>query len=199
MCWLRQVNSMNKIKVAGLDPSMSNWGFAIADLDLDTLEISDIQLTLIETAPSKEKQLRKNSCDLERSRTLYKAIQDKTKDVAISFVEVPHGSQSARAMASYGMCMGLLASIQSYSMIQLSEAQLKIATLGRKTGTKEEAITWAINQHPEANWLRKKDTILKKNEHLADALAAIYAGMKSDDFKNALAILRFSRESNIYE
>lgn len=183
------------IKVVGLDPSMSNWGFAKANLNLSTLEVTNVELVLIETSSKKDKNVRVNSSDLERSRELYEAIQEHTEGAIISFVEVPHGSQSARAMASYGMCIGLLSSVQSHSMIQLSEAQLKVATLGRKTGSKEEAIEWATNKHPEANWLKRKDSILKKNEHLADALAAIYAGLKSTDFINARAILNYTTKS----
>ena len=184
-----------KIKVLGMDPSLSNWGFASGYLDLDTLKVSELKLNLVETSPSKLKKVRKNSDDMERAKLLYAGIQEHSKDVAMSFVEVPHGSQSARAMASYGACIGLLTSTQSHSMIQLSERQLKMATLGSASGTKEEAIEWATTKHPEANWLTKSGKILKKNEHLADAVAAIYAGPPSGDFKNARAILNFTSKS----
>lgn len=184
------------IKVVGLDPSMSNFGFCKAMLDLNTLEVSEVDLRLVKTESGKDKRVRKNSDDLERARALHEAIKEECADSAIAFVEVPHGSQSARAMASYGMCIGLLASVPSFSMIQLSERQLKEATLGKRMGTKEEAIEWATKQHPEANWLKRGGKITKNNEHLADALAAIYAGVRSDDFKNARAILQFMEKDS---
>lgn len=184
------------IKVIGMDPSMSNWGFATADLNLDTLEVSNVELSLTKTEKTKQKRIRVNSDDMRRSKELYKSIQKNTKDVVMSFVEVPHGSQSARAMASYGMCVALLASVQSYSMIQLSEADLKLATLGKKTGTKEEAIEWATSKHPEANWPTRGGKIIKSQaEHMSDAIAAIYAGLLSEDFNNARAILKFAKSA----
>lgn len=178
------------VKVLGLDPSLSNWGFASADLDTDTLEVSNIKLRLVETSPTKVKQTRKSTDDLRRAQELYRAISEESDDFTICFAEVPHGSQSARAMASYGICIGLLSAVESMSFVQLSERDLKMETLGRASGTKEEAIEWATTKHPEANWLKRGGKITKKNEHLADALAAIYAGLKSEDFRNAMSLLR---------
>lgn len=185
---------MNTIDVIGLDPSMSNWGFAKATLDIDTFALSNVELHVAQTKPSNDKKLRKNSDDLARARLLNKEIANRTSGVAISFVEVPHGSQSARSMASYGVCIGLLASIKSFSMIQMSEQQVKLGTLGKKSATKEESIEWAYAKHPEANWPMRGSKLIKSSaEHMADALCTIYSGIQSEDFQNAIAVLKFAK------
>ena len=48
----------------------------------------------------------------------------------------------------------------------------------------------AVNMHPDAPWIRKDGKLLAKNEHLADALASIYAGLRSPQFATVLHMLR---------
>ena len=179
------------LKIVGLDPSMSNFGMVEANLCPTSGVLSNVNLFLCENPPEpKNKQVRQNSMDLERARKLYEALTQTVKGADLVFVEIPVGSQSARAMASYGMCIGLLASID-IPLIQVTPSEVKLAGAGTKTATKAEMIQWATNKHPEANWLTAKTKgvtrFVDKNEHLADALAAIYAGMRTDEFKRAKA------------
>ena len=54
------------VNVAGLDPSMRNWGIAEAVLDLDTGILSVPTLRVIKTAEEpKGKQVRQNSFDIQ--------------------------------------------------------------------------------------------------------------------------------------
>lgn len=178
-----------KIKVMGMDPSMSNWGFATAELDLTDLTFSTPELMLVETKAGKDKRVRKNSDDLERAQLISAELQERLQDdIQLCFVEVPHGSQSARAMASYGICIGILSTID-VPMIQLSEQQLKLSTVGHKTATKQEMIDWATSLHPESNWLLRGQKYLAKNEHLADAVGALYAGVESAEFNSIRSTL----------
>ncbi|CDT53475.1 conserved hypothetical protein [Vibrio coralliirubri] len=186
-----------KISVIGMDPSLSNWGFVKAEVDADTKKVTGQSLYLQKTATGKNKKtVRKNSDDLSRARDLADAIRSQIDGAAVAFVEVPVGSQSARAMASYGICIGLLASMQ-IPMIQVSPDEVKLAGAGHKTASKEEQIVWAVADQPELKWLTRKVKgelqITNTNEHLADALAAIYAGLKTEDFQSVLAILRMTR------
>jgi Holliday junction resolvasome RuvABC endonuclease subunit len=108
------------------------------------------------------------------------------RDVDFIFVELPVGSQTARAMASYGICVGLAAWIE-VPLFVLSPAELKIAACGNKTATKEDMVNWAMTALPTADWILSKSKVaLNKNEHMADALAAIVAGVRSDTFKKAM-------------
>ena len=177
---------MNSIVIAGLDPALSNLGMSKGCLDLDTGILSDIQIELIQTASVKSKQIRKNSDDLERARVLYKAMQEFLKGVDIVCVEIPVGSQSARAMCSYGVCIALLASIQ-IPLVQVTPTEVKLATGLSKTASKAQMIEWAVKQYPSLLWLKRTtkgtSALVSKNEHIADSLAAIYAGVNTDQFK----------------
>ncbi|HGS7688653.1 TPA: hypothetical protein ACMEYZ_006266, partial [Klebsiella variicola subsp. variicola] len=62
------------------------------------------------------------------------------------------------------------------------------------TTSKEEIIQWAIAKQPDAPWLRRKqagkDVLVAKNEHLADAIASIYSGMQTDQFRQVRDVLK---------
>lgn len=187
-----------KLRIAGLDPSLSNFGIVKAFVDTDTLELEPYDLILVKTTPERDKatrkQVRKNSEDLERARLLYNGMMTNLTDVALAFAEVPVGSQSARAMASYGMCLGILAACP-VPLIQVTPTEVKMAAIGKADASKLEMIAWATRKYPKAPWLRydrngktyKKGDIADSNEHLADATAAIEAGLRTDQYKQAAA------------
>lgn len=96
-------------------------------------------------------------------------------------------------MKSYGVCMGVLAGI-GIPMIQVTPDEVKRAGAGKKTASKAEMIHWAVHQYPDASWLRQKRNgvmeLLMKNEHLADAVAAVRAGMATDEYKRMTLVMR---------
>lgn len=188
---------MAKIIVAGLDPALRNFGMAKGALCLDTGIFDLHQIQLSEPKSLKMKVVRKNSDDLLRAKQQAEVTEDFLKDVDMVMVEIPVGSQSARAMASYGICIGILAGIKT-PMIQVTPTEVKVASVGTKTATKDEIITWATNLYPEASWLTQKrkgeEVILAKNEHIADAIAAIHAGVHTDQFKQLHAALKAMRK-----
>jgi len=182
------------IKILGLDPSLSNFGIVSVDFNLLTNEIVKVnKIRLVETSTTKEKNVRKNSDDLNRAVQLVSALLEESKDHHIAIAEVPVGSQSARAMASYGVCIGVLAGCP-IPMIQVKPDEVKIAACGNKTASKSDMISWASLKHPEANWLTVKrngvPTLTNKNEHPADALAAVYAGIRTDQFLQATSLMK---------
>lgn len=184
------------MRIAGIDPSLSNFGMAKGVLDLSSgSPIFDLQaLVLAESKADKAnaKQVRKNSDDINRARTLHEALHGFIADVDLVVVEVPVGSQSARSMASYGVCIGIIASIQK-PLIQVTPAEVKLASVGSKTASKAEMIDWATNTYPAADWIRHKQrgelVLSNKNEHIADATAAIHAGLLTDQFKQITAFM----------
>ncbi len=165
---------MEWLKVVGFDPSLSNWGMCKFWIQKDSIEVAEIGI--VETKPSKQLGQRKNSLDLERGKDLYDGVTAFLEDVDLVCVEIPVGSQSANGMKSYGMCIGILASID-IPMIQVTPKQVKSIT-GKPSATKKEMIQWAKTKHPEASWFNQN-----KDEHVADAMAAVYAGMQTDMFK----------------
>ncbi len=184
-----------KINVVGIDPSLRNFGISKAELDLDTMtfDVKELVLAKSEGDAKKTKVVRKNSEDLERARILTEAFREACSGASFAFVEVPVGSQSARAMASYGVCVGILAGC-TIPMIQVTPTEVKLAGTGIKTATKQEMIEAAVKAHPKAKWLTRKLagklSLIDANEHLADATFAIEAGIKTTEFRTAASMMR---------
>jgi Holliday junction resolvasome RuvABC endonuclease subunit len=130
------------------------------------------------------KQVRQNSLDLQASQQLCAGALSAVKDAQIIFVEVPVGSQSARAMASYGICVGVLGALRASGIpfFEVTPNEVKLASVGSKVATKNEMIQWASNTHPEVQWPKAA----AKAEHVADATAAIHAGLNTNEFKQLI-------------
>lgn len=183
-----------KINVIGIDPALRNLGFAHCTYDTETKLVEVVNLVLAQTEATDKKTakvLRKNSDDLARAKILFDAMQLEAKKAAFAFIEIPVGSQSSRAMASYGICVGVIASCP-IPYFQLTPSEVKLIATGSKNASKEEMIKWAVNLYPKANWLKRKlkgeIVLMNDNEHLADAVAAVHAGVNGAEFKQAVAM-----------
>lgn len=180
---------MRKIRIIGVDPSMSNLGIAKGWLDIDDLTWAVDEVGLTKTEKSKLKAIRKSDDDYERSRLLYEALSEAEEKALLAFVEMPIGSQSAAAMKSYGMCIQLIAGLD-IPVIKVTPGQVKSFATGDKNATKEEMIAWATEKFPDINWLRQGKRLIGANEHLADAVGAINAGMQQEDLQAWVAMQR---------
>lgn len=182
-----------KVKLAGIDISLRNLGIAKMTLDTDSMSLSVDDLVLVQTQPADKatkKAMRQNCIDLDAARDLFEGLQEHLPDMTFAVAEVPVGSQSARAMASYGICVGVLSGCP-IPLIAVSPTEVKKAGFGVASATKEEMIEWAVAQYPDAPWHRVKKTgaLLGKNEHLADAVAAVHAGLKTPELMTAIKML----------
>ena len=178
------------LRVVGLDPSMNNWGIAKGTYCFGTgaITISDLAVTC--PILPKGKQVRQNSKDLEAAQQLAKGAWSAVANAQVIFIEVPVGSQSARAMASYGICVGICGSLRANGIhfIEVTPTEVKMAATNTKTATKRQMIDFAMKAHPYAPWphYKKNGEILiaeSKAEHMADAVAAIYAGVQLPVFQ----------------
>ena len=181
-----------KIPVLGMDPSLTHWGLAFAMLDLETGFLDTPHLTLVCPIDEKKKQVRVNSNDLFRAKQLSDTVFSLAKTAKIVFVEIPVGSQSARAMASYGICLGILGALQSQGteLIEVTATEVKLALTNNKTATKSQMIEAAVKLYPDANFPMSRGKIVNKAEHVADAIGSIHAGVKTPLFKNTLRLLK---------
>lgn len=184
------------ITVAGLDPALSNLGMASGTYNLHTGEFTLEKIGLVETASSKTKSVRKNCDDLNRAIKLHSGMMEFIAKANIVFVETPVGSQSARAMCSYGVCVGLLATIKT-PLIQVTAKEVKSSS-GNPDASKKDMITWASENYPDVPWLTKlikgNKSLVNKNEHIADAVGAILAGLKTEDFQKSVAIATLTKQ-----
>ena len=180
------------MRLVGMDPSLNNWGLAEAEL-LPGGHLRVIRLSVTQPEVPSGKQVRQNSKDVSVAMQLFGAAYDATGLSQVNFAEVPVGSQSARAMASYGVCAGVLGALRALGrdFIEVTPGEVKRASIGSVTATKSQMIQWAVANHPEANWPKFKRDGVKyiseaKAEHMADAIAAIYAGIRTPMFQQLL-------------
>lgn len=185
-----------KVRVVGQDPSMNNWGLVAADVDFDNdCKIEVVEMLVVTNLKKNIKQnktVRRSTLDLERTRDLSKEVQGfiAKHEPKFTMIEVPHGSQNATSMKGYGICLGILGSIR-VPMIQLTEGECKIHAVNKKSASKAEMIDWAMSHYPDAGWKMRKSkgemvSVDGYNEHLADALAALEAGLYTDQFINTM-------------
>lgn len=185
-----------KIRVVGMDPSLNNWGIATGIYDLDTKSLQVDSLMTMRPVVPKGKQVRQNSKDIEVARQHTLASVEAIKQAKMTFVEVPVGSQSARAMVSYALCVGVLGALRAGGLQfqEVTASEVKVAATGKETASKKEMISWATARHPEAPWpthTKKGQTLLTEGEaeHMADAIGAIHAGVQSNQFQQLVSLL----------
>ncbi|MCA1379490.1 hypothetical protein I6F34_01475 [Bradyrhizobium sp. BRP05] len=196
---------MSSVLVAGLDPAFANFGIARMWLDLDTLALTLDRFRTISTEKlaGKKKQIRQNSDDLRRARELFAGMHEELADCRFCFAEIPSGAQHARSSYGFGVAVGVLASCK-IPMFEVMPLETKLGSVGSKTADKPDVIAWAAERYPEAPWQRyEADTRNKKgaivntagglhvqNEHVADAIAIVHAGIRLPEFKQSLAFLK---------
>lgn len=186
---------MALLRVAGFDPSLRNWGIACGLYDTDTKSLVIKHLSTIQPVLPTSKQVRQNSKDLESAVQHATGALEVLRQAQATFVEIPVGSQSARAMAGYALCVGVLGTLRAlgHSFYELTPTEVKVIATGKATATKREMIDWAMAQHPEADWpmqtKRGKTSVVEsKAEHMADAVATIHAGLASNSFQQSLSV-----------
>jgi hypothetical protein len=174
---------------------MRNWGIASGDLNLSTGILKITSLAVTNPVLPKGKQVRQNSKDLEAANQLAAGAWEAVKGAQAIFVEVPVGSQSARAMASYGLCVGILGSMRANGIpfYEVTPTEVKLAATNNKTATKNQMIKWATEEYPYADWPTQTQKgvtriVEGKAEHMADAIAAIHAGVKTQMFQQTLRL-----------
>lgn len=187
---------MSQIKVVAFDPSTTNWGIAVGSVniaDLDDLQIVDLRLS--KTASEVGKGVRKDSDDLRRAVAQRESMLEAVEGAAVVISELPFCNPNAYASSNYnsGLVVGVLAACP-IPLIQVFPQEVKKLVTGSRHAGKEEIIEWATEKWPSAPWktrnLKGKRVLTKDNEHLADAVAALYAGIRTDQFAQATAMMR---------
>lgn len=185
------------LKVVGFDPSLRNWGIATGWLNLGTMTLKLHSLSVTKPVLPEGKQVRQSSEDLEAAVQLTAAAVEAAKGANAIFVEVPVGSQSASAMKGYGVCIGVLGALRAGGIpfFEVTPTEVKVVATRKRDATKKEMIAWAMGKHPEAPWpMQTKKGVTSpvegSAEHMADAVAAIYAGMTCNQFQQLLILLR---------
>lgn len=169
------------MRFIAIDSSMANTGIALGIIIDGRIIVGEIDL--VETEKSKSKTVRASSDTIDRCRKTYGFIQDAIEEFkpSVIFAETPSGSQSSSAMKSYGITCQLIAAL-SPTPIEVTPIEVKKAVAGKKTVSKRDMIDWASNLYPELQWKWNGKRLQNKNEHMADAIAIAYAGVKTPEF-----------------
>jgi hypothetical protein len=183
------------ITIAGIDPSLRNWALAKGTYDVEKDELRMHGIRLQETALATGKTVRKSSDYLRRAGDLALATNIWIRDCAVVCAEIPTGSQSASGSMSNGICVGVMSWIGLTgdfrgSLIQVDPSEVKRSAVGSKNASKLEMIEWASELYPDLNWLRQGKRLIAKNEHMADAIAAIHAGISTPEFRSMVQMIR---------
>lgn len=177
------------IKFISIDSSLANTGIAVGTIDSEkNIKVDSIHLHV--TEKSKHKQVRASSDTIYRCRSTWNFITDiiKKENPSVIFMETPSGSQSSSGMKSYGATCQLIASLNP-SPIEVTPTEVKVASVGNKTASKVDMINWAYNLYPGLNWLWHANKLQAKNEHMADAIAILYAGISTQEFERIIKII----------
>lgn len=186
---------MSKIRVVGFDPSTSNWGICRALVDTDTLDIEVEDLQLVQTVSEKAKGVRKDSDDIRRAQELRGGMMLACTGAAFAISEIPFMNPGGYPAANFnsGLVTGVLSSCH-IPLIQVFPADVKMIACGSRNAAKEEMIEWATAKYPDAPWLRRKlkgkMVLTAANEHLADAVAVVHAGVRTRQFEEAMSMYR---------
>ena len=182
------------INAIAIDAAFANMGLARVRIEHTGKEwkVDCLDLQLVKTEGSGDRKVvRKSSDDLRRATELVWALRSFSAGSTIAFAEVPSGAQSAAAARGLGIAVGVLGACP-LPIIEVSPMEVKrLFGVNRKV-TKDEIIEWAVKEWPKAPWLRahnrKGGSIVKANEHLADAMAIVKAGMLTPEFQRMVTL-----------
>ncbi len=199
---------MERIGVTGktivaIDPAFRNLGWVKASIrNIDgQLKVVVVASGLFQTKAGSSKKKRKSSDDFHSAKQIASYLRVITSDCDLVISEIPSGSQSARASWTLGVALGTLATITK-PIVEISPSMTKVALTGQKSASKREMIDAAYKLHPEALWsykkLHGKMVLTNKNEHMADAIGVLYAGLADSEAKALLSVSsgqKFSKKS----
>lgn len=174
-------------QIAGIDPSLRNTGIAIGELDTKTWALKITGLHLIKTKPSKNARTPSEDT-LWRCNEIHHVLHQHTTGCQLVFAELPTGGSTKQTAFALGAAfvaalVGLQATVVSVTPSDVKHAALD--HLPSKQRNKAAMVAWAMQAHPEAPWptyeregVAYPVTDTNHLEHLADAIAAIYAGIQ---------------------
>lgn len=180
-----------KLKVLGLDPSLRNWGWVKGIYDTETQSLSFYDCGVILTKPDKSK-LKQSIKDKQTATTLYSGLIQLIQDTDIVCVELPHGSQSSRAMVSYAVCVAIIGCLQHSfkNIVEVTALDVK-RIVGDIDTSKIQIISWVKDKHPE---LILPQT--SKDEHICDAVVSVYASLNQLKFESIINEIKRNSKHN---
>lgn len=189
---------MAEVKIAALDGSLRNFGVVKGTYDTNDEHLTIGEMHILKTEKSKNKQVRASSDNLTRAQSIAERLRPLLDDCAVVFLEVPSGGQSYSAVLGFGIVIGIYASL-TIPVVEVSPSETKLAAVGTKTASKQEMIEWATQKFPQADWRKRKlhgkFVITNDNEHLADSVGIMHAGIQTPSFRQTIAMMKAAKPS----
>ena len=176
------------IKFISIDPSLRNTAVVYGELQGDIIKLKGSYIH--QNTKDKSKQVRASSDLIVRGRGLIKQVNAWVDVYApdIIFAETPSGSQSFKGAIAYGVSCMLIATLKP-APIEVTPQEVK-KVLGKGVISKDMIINYVDKKYP--NFLpRKKNGAINKSEaeHIADAVVAAEAGLKTTQFLQVKILL----------
>lgn len=193
------------IKMLGLDPGLSNTGYAVAEVDLASSSIVRVlELGTIVTERESNKTIRRTSDDLRRARKIHRELNDviHRHEISLAACEMQSTTPYKRISLNFGVTLGVIASFD-FALIEMLARDVKKAVTGDRDAPKEKIIRWALetSRNDDVRWptsarqnrmdlsYRSRHVTLSA-EHQADALAVIHAALQTDQMRDLRALQR---------
>ncbi|ELA08280.1 hypothetical protein MOMA_06951 [Moraxella macacae 0408225] len=166
------------VKILSNDPSLRNWGYVEANYNNGLITI--MKTGVIETKPNKV--LKQNIQDMQTANVLYTQLKPMVINADLVIAELPHGSQSSRAMVSYAVCVSVLGTLLNHNpnFIPVSFAEVK-KMIGILKPQKQDVINWVQDKYPDLVLPNKS-----KAEHICDAITALHVAINKPQFTEYL-------------
>ena len=191
------------ITMLGIDPGLSNTGYAVALVDVEQARIvKTLELGTIQTERETAKTIRRTSDDLRRARKIHRELKSVVERHAISVAacEMQSTTPYKRISLNFGVTLGVIASFDFF-LVELLARDVKKAVTGDRDATKEKVISWALEmtRNDDVHWptsarqnrmdlsYRARHVTLAA-EHQADALAVIFAALQSEQMSDLRAL-----------
>lgn len=151
-------------------------------LDIKKGDLYISYLHIIHTERNNQKGVLRSFDNWRCAQELSQGFAEFWPEADVILSEIPTGSKSEAAAKGLSIATGVLSGAQK-PVIPITPQEVKMATAGANA-EKDAMIEWAYDLHPEAPWYTATNgRLLKKNEHCADAIAAIYAGLSTPFFQ----------------
>lgn len=184
---------MKPLNIVGFDPSLTHWGMSKGIYE-NQLHITEVGL-IIPDVP-KIKGMRQGEKDIIAASQLYTEAHAFAEGADIICIEVPTGSQSARAMVSYAVCITVISTFyaQDATIVAVTPQEAK-NHVGNPKATKSDVIHWIQQKHPEIvfpTYKRNGELRISESqaEHMADSVLAIHTAMSKSRFHELADHLR---------
>lgn len=176
------------ISLVAFDLALRNMGMVEVKVCAQDHKIVSLgRIDIVQTVVENKKVVRASSDSLRRAQELFNAMFNFCQGHYIAAAEIPVGSQNASSAKASGIIIGILSACP-LPVIQVSPDEVKRVT-GRKNATKKQMIEWVLRKYPDIPlpmWGGK--VVESKAEHIADAVAVAEAAIRTDQFRQAMAI-----------